>query len=191
MDTRRGARRDSVSVRRILVVALILGACVAGGLAQDATVSLTKMLQETQRFSEDPSELTVVWWIPEDYWQITMARDGSMTEAGIEELVQKPPVPVEQLGRAGGCAGDQRVRRRQAGKQPPVETEGNQRHKDEQQQYRATEARQSSDHLSISFRTEGSRYMIIIEHPGRMCWTGERLAAHTTSTQGLWSGNAR
>jgi hypothetical protein len=57
-------------------------------LAQDATVSLTKMLRETQQMSEDPSELTLVWWIPEDYWQITLSREGSMTEAGIEEMIQ-------------------------------------------------------------------------------------------------------
>ena len=38
------------------------------GLAQESKVDLTALTQETQKISQKADEMTLIWWIPEEFW---------------------------------------------------------------------------------------------------------------------------
>jgi hypothetical protein len=42
-------------------------------VADDAKVSVNALVEETQRMSEDPRSLSMVWWIPVEFWEASMA----------------------------------------------------------------------------------------------------------------------
>ena len=41
-------------------------------------VDLEALIQETQRMSQSPDELTLVWWLPEEFWAASLAQDPSL-----------------------------------------------------------------------------------------------------------------
>ena len=71
--------------RGVLLVAAIvaLPAMVHGQQA----ISLQALIQETQKVSEAPNELTIVWWLPEDFWRVSFSQDPSVPPAQVEEFL--------------------------------------------------------------------------------------------------------
>ena len=65
---------------------LALFACIGLGQARAATVE--KMLHDTQRIAQGPEQLTLVWWIPSDFWRASMAQNPNLTGEQIDHLVQ-------------------------------------------------------------------------------------------------------
>jgi len=57
-------------------------------LAQESKVDLTALTQETQKISQKADEMTLIWWIPEEFWQISFAQDPTATEAQSEEFIK-------------------------------------------------------------------------------------------------------
>lgn len=80
----------STSLRLVSVFAAVLLLCgwVRTGLAQESEVSLNAVLAETQKMSDEVDEMTLVWWAPEEFWQISFAQDPTVTEAEAEEFVE-------------------------------------------------------------------------------------------------------
>lgn len=59
------------------------------GLAQEVgKVDLNALTQETQKISQKADEMTLIWWIPEEFWQISFAQDPTATEAQSEEFIK-------------------------------------------------------------------------------------------------------
>jgi hypothetical protein len=54
-------------------------------MAQDLDLSV--LIQETQRISQKPQEMTIVWWIPEEFWSATFRQNKSVTPAQAEEFL--------------------------------------------------------------------------------------------------------
>jgi len=88
METISGASR----IRRVSLVAagflLVLGGWSSAIGADEGKVSLNALIDETQIQSESPNKLELVWWIPEQYWQIVLAEDPNMTPAQVQEVVE-------------------------------------------------------------------------------------------------------
>lgn len=75
----------------VLTAVLLLFGWMASGLAREGTgfeVDLTALTQETQKISQKPEEMTLLWWIPEEFWRVSFAQNPTMTSAGIEEFVK-------------------------------------------------------------------------------------------------------
>ncbi len=56
--------------------------------AEGEQVDVNALIQETQKRSDKPGEMTFVWWIPEEYWRASFAQNPNMTAAQIEEFVK-------------------------------------------------------------------------------------------------------
>lgn len=78
----------SLRLASVFVAVLLLCGWVRIGLAQESKVSLNAVVAETQKMSDKVDEMTLVWWIPEEFWQISFAQDPTATEAQVEELVK-------------------------------------------------------------------------------------------------------
>lgn len=51
-------------------------------------VDLTDLIRETQKAGKIPGTLTLVWWVPEQFWQVSMEASGRSTPAGTERMLQ-------------------------------------------------------------------------------------------------------
>jgi len=56
--------------------------------AQGEQVDINALIQETQKRSDKPSEMTFVWWIPEEYWRASFAQNPNMTPTQIEDFIK-------------------------------------------------------------------------------------------------------
>jgi hypothetical protein len=54
--------------------------------AQQYNVNLNNLLEETQRVSENPDYLTIVWWIPVEFWSATLAQDPTTTQSDADDI---------------------------------------------------------------------------------------------------------
>lgn len=48
--------------------------------------SVTELLHSTQQLSSDSGRLTLVWWIPKEYWRVAMSKNTKVTPAYIDDL---------------------------------------------------------------------------------------------------------
>lgn len=76
--------------------------------AQEREVDINTLVQETQKLTQAADELTMVWWIPEEYWQVSFAQDSNMTAAQTEEFIKilRPYVLIVAVdGKVGAFGG--------------------------------------------------------------------------------------
>lgn len=71
---------------RMVALALLLGASGVT-LGGQGKVDLTKVVQETQRMSQSAGEMTLVWWIPDEFWEHSLSQDPSVTSDQIKQIV--------------------------------------------------------------------------------------------------------
>lgn len=68
---------------------IFLFSCFTLITATGQQVNLDKFLTETQISNSDPNSMSLVWWIPIEFWKITLTQDGSMSEEQIDEFLSK------------------------------------------------------------------------------------------------------
>lgn len=51
-------------------------------------INLNDLTQETQKLSQNPGEMTLLWWIPEEFWRASMSQDPDVTKAKMEEFLK-------------------------------------------------------------------------------------------------------
>lgn len=75
--------------KRVVFVCLALILVLAAGLlfAQETQIDLNGLIQETQKRSDKPGEMSFVWWIPQEYWQASFSQNPNMTAAQIDEFL--------------------------------------------------------------------------------------------------------
>jgi hypothetical protein len=56
--------------------------------AQDRKVDINALVQETQKMSDKSGEMTLIWWIPEEFWRASFEQDPNMTAAQTEEFIK-------------------------------------------------------------------------------------------------------
>jgi hypothetical protein len=55
--------------------------------AQDTTINLDELINETQHMSEDPDVMRLVWYIPIEYWKATFEGDPTISQKEVEEII--------------------------------------------------------------------------------------------------------
>ena len=88
MSKSMSVKSRSFRLASIFVAVLLLCGWVKTGLALESKVSLDAVLTETQKMSDKADEMTLVWWIPEEFWRVSFAQDPTVTEAEAEEFVK-------------------------------------------------------------------------------------------------------
>lgn len=51
-------------------------------------VDYNKFIKETQKSSTESGEISIAWWIPKEFWEITFNREKTMTEKQIDEFIK-------------------------------------------------------------------------------------------------------
>jgi DNA-binding cell septation regulator SpoVG len=50
-------------------------------------VSINKLTAETQKLSESPDNLKMVWWVPVEFWEAVFAQDQNIPNEKVEEIL--------------------------------------------------------------------------------------------------------
>jgi len=56
--------------------------------AEENTVDLSALTRETQQTIHKEHNMTIVWWVPEDFWQAAMAASGDVTQKQIDKVIK-------------------------------------------------------------------------------------------------------
>ncbi|MFX0152297.1 MAG: zinc ribbon domain-containing protein [Candidatus Hodarchaeota archaeon] len=55
--------------------------------SQDVKIDLDSLMTETQKMSDDPDAMTLVWWIPDEFWIATAEGDPTFTEEDLTDVL--------------------------------------------------------------------------------------------------------
>lgn len=77
--------RSAVATMTVLLVAILWS---GSGTARAAEVDLQALTQETQRMSRKPEAMTMVWWVPEEFWAASFAQAPGMSKAQADDFLR-------------------------------------------------------------------------------------------------------
>ena len=72
----------------VLIGILFICGWMSLSFAQDRKVDINALVQETQKMSDRSGEMTLIWWIPEEFWRASFEQDPNMTAAQTEEFIK-------------------------------------------------------------------------------------------------------
>ena len=58
------------------------------GIAQKTKIDVNALTIETQKISDKPDAMIMIWWIPEEFWLGSSAQDPTFTEAQAKEIIK-------------------------------------------------------------------------------------------------------
>jgi hypothetical protein len=73
------------------MIAILFGwmaVCIAQGIKDLTKVDINALTQETQKMSQKADEMTLVWWIPNEYWEVSFAQDPKTNYAQAKEVLK-------------------------------------------------------------------------------------------------------
>jgi hypothetical protein len=74
---------------RLLLAAALACACAGAAPAQQAgRIDINALTEETQKTLPDPDRMTLVWWIPEQFWHATLAQDPTTSKAQADAFIR-------------------------------------------------------------------------------------------------------
>src|SRR5690554_2628514 len=76
-------------LRRLLPAFALLALLVPCARAQE--FDLTVLIHDTEKMTNDPNEVLLVWWLPTEFWEVSMQADPNVTPqqvAEVREVVQ-------------------------------------------------------------------------------------------------------
>ena len=74
------------SYKRLVVLASLLCVLSFAAVAQTRKVDIDALITETQKSTTVKDEMTIVWWIPLEFWEATLAGEN-MPKAQIDEVL--------------------------------------------------------------------------------------------------------
>jgi hypothetical protein len=102
---------ESAAPYRHSLSAVIIGLSMlilAGRSYGQGNIDVQALIHETQKMSQAPNEMTLVWWLPEQFWQASLGRDPKATKAQVDQLLNiiRPYTVIALVdGRVGAFGG--------------------------------------------------------------------------------------
>ena len=90
------------------MVALVIFGWMGSSFAQDRKVDTTVLMQETQKITQSPDEMKLIWWIPEDFWRVSLEQNPDITAKQMEafiEILRPYTLFVAAVGKMGALGG--------------------------------------------------------------------------------------
>jgi hypothetical protein len=70
----------------IAQLTIVLGLLLAPPARAQHKVDLAQLIRETQQQSGEPRNLAFVWWIPVEFWEVSLTANGALTPQQIERF---------------------------------------------------------------------------------------------------------
>jgi hypothetical protein len=73
--------------KSFFLLVLLLAISSRAIAAENPHVDLTALLHDTQQMISDSSTMTLVWWIPEEYWRVSLSDNPNVTTEQLEDFL--------------------------------------------------------------------------------------------------------
>lgn len=81
-----GLKRRKIGLSTCFIVVFLILLWTTIGVAEDSKVDINEFFREIFKTSTNQDKMTMMGWIPEEYWQVISAQDPNITAAKTEEL---------------------------------------------------------------------------------------------------------
>lgn len=71
-------------LKNLPAAVLLLCLCAGTAAAQAGRIDFDALTNDTQKSSPDPERMSLVWWIPEEYWRVALSQDPTVTKSETE-----------------------------------------------------------------------------------------------------------
>jgi hypothetical protein len=61
---------------------------LAGQCHGQGTTDLQAIIRETQKSSQGPGQISLVWWLPEQFWQVSLGQRPTITKAQADQFLK-------------------------------------------------------------------------------------------------------
>ena len=68
----------------LLCLMLVMG-WAASGIAQYEDINVNKLIEETQLMAEGADDMTLVWWMPNEFWEVSFAQEPTISAADAQK----------------------------------------------------------------------------------------------------------
>jgi hypothetical protein len=72
---------------KVFIVALLILGWMSLSFAQDRKADINALVYEIKKTSESANEMTMVWWIPEEFWRVVFEQNPNTTPAQTKEFL--------------------------------------------------------------------------------------------------------
>ena len=72
----------------LIASALLVFGFSSLSLAQEQRIDINALIDETQKMSSSQDEMSMVWWLPEEFWLANFAQDPSSTPEQAQQFVK-------------------------------------------------------------------------------------------------------
>jgi hypothetical protein len=104
MNKSASVKVKSLGWANVFVVVFLLCGWMEICLAQQSKLDANAITRETQKMSQEAGQMTMLWWLPEEYWRATFGKNPQVTESMIEKMV-KPLRPYIMISVVDGKVG--------------------------------------------------------------------------------------
>jgi hypothetical protein len=80
--------KKHVRMSIFLSIILLASGILKTGIAQKTKIDVNALTAETQKMSDKPDAMTMIWWVPEEFWLGCAAQDPTFTEALVKETIK-------------------------------------------------------------------------------------------------------
>jgi len=90
MNKLKSIKMPRLKLASLFLAVLLLFLWVLNSLAQESQenkIDISALTQETQKMQQQADQMTLVWWIPEEFWWVSSAQDPTVTKAQTENLI--------------------------------------------------------------------------------------------------------
>ena len=71
-----------------MLCALVLWPGAKAVLAQSSQVDVNSLTSETQKMAPEVDKMTMVWWVPNEFWQASLSQDPTITKTQVEQFIK-------------------------------------------------------------------------------------------------------
>lgn len=80
--------KKCIGLSIFLTFAILASGALKSGIPQEPKIELNALISETQKSSDKPNAMIMIWWIPEEFWLASAAQDPSFTDAQAQEIIK-------------------------------------------------------------------------------------------------------
>lgn len=75
-------------LKQVLWFSLIVIFMLSARVTQAADIDFMRLVQDTQLMSKESNEMLFVWWLPEEYWKVSLSQHKGVTSKQIEDFLK-------------------------------------------------------------------------------------------------------